>query len=520
MEIFNEFSASPRLRVSLSNKNMAEHLITIEDARADLLACAAFLAENIKSSDGHAEAMSKIVPYYLAKNDVDLAAEFANTVDDPFMRDKLLIAVAEKCAAIDDDEYALQLVEAIEDYGLQLQGLERLVHQKAAKGEYEKAFEIADQLRHNEFAHAEIAIKQAEAGNEKGAAEIIENIEFPSAKVAGLQSIAANLIAKGENEKAVELLENASFEAKSIEHAEEKIRAFNDIANLFIEAKRNDRAIETFDKAKTEAVQLDNTHKDFLLGMSSLGFFKAGSVDLADRTLDLVADKTQISSVLVGFSREYWAKDEKNDAIEALEEAYAVLKSQHERETRDSRAKFGLFTNIAVQFAQYDKAERAIEIAQTNPSETEETSALNQIAQVYALRGKDELTAQALQAIREDSDRMFAMIAVSDAKERAEKREDALKYLTEAANLAETVPQLSLRSSALNEIALRFIKYELKDKARELAHENLEIIDEIRDESIRSVALAELSDVYKAGDFELNDEEKTILYTMIRKAEM
>lgn len=520
MEIFNEFSASLRLRVSLSNKNMAEHLITIEDARADLLACAAFLAENIKSSDGHSEAMSKILPYYLAKNEVDAAAEFANTVDDPFMRDKMLITVAEKCAAIDDDEYALQLVEAIEDYGLQLQGLERLVHQKAAKGEYEKAFEIADQLQHSEFAHAEIAIKQAEAGNEAGAAEIIENIEFPSAKVAAWQSIAANLIAKDENEKAVELLNNASSESLSIEHPEEKIRALIDAANLFIEAKRNDRAIETFDKAKTEAVKLDNTHKDYLLASAALGFFKAGSVDLADRTLDLVADKTQISSVLVGFSREYWSKDEKNEAIEALEEAYAVLKSQHERETRDSRAKFGLFSTISVQFAQYDKSERAFEIAQNNPSETEETSALTQIAQIYALRGKDDLTGQTLKAIREDSDRMFAMIAVSDAKERAEKHEDTLKYLTQAAELAETVPQLSLRSSALNEIALRFIKYGDKDKARDLAHENLEIIEEIRDESIRSVALAELSDVYQAGDFELDEAEKTILYTMIRKAEM
>ncbi|HQU84026.1 MAG TPA: hypothetical protein PKY59_12905 [Pyrinomonadaceae bacterium] len=499
---------------------MSEHFINIEDARADLLACAAFLGEIIKSADGHSEAMNAVVPYYLEKGEVDLAAEFANTVDDPFSRDKLLILVAEKCASIDDDEYALQLVEAVEDYGLQLQGLEKLVQQKAFKGDFDKAFDFADRLQHNEFAHAEIAIRKASAGDETGAAEIIENIEFPSAKVAAFVSIAANLIAKESNEKAVELLNNAASESLNIEHAEEKIRALNDIGNLFIEAKRNDRAIETFDKAKSEAVKLDNTHKDYLLASASLGFFKAGSVDLADRTLDLVADKTQISSVLVGFSREYWSKDEKNEAVEALEEAYAVLKSQHERETRDSKAKFGLLTTIAVQFAQYEKPERALEIAQTNPSESEETSALQQIAQVYALRGKDDLIEQTLKAIREDSDRMFAQIAVSDAKERIEKREDAVKFLTEAANLAETVPQLSLRSSALNEIAARFIKYGNKEKARELSHENLEIIEEIRDDSIRSVALANLSEVYTAGNFELNEAEKTTLYTMIRKAEM
>lgn len=499
---------------------MAEHLINIEDARTDLLSCASFLGEIIKSSDGHAEAMSAVVPSYLAKDDVDLAAEFANTVDDPFTRDKLLTMVAEKCAAIDDDEYALQLVEAIDDYGIQLRALEKIVNQKASKGEFDKAFEIADKLQHNEYAHAEIAIKQAEKGNEANAAETIENIEFSSAKVAAWQSIAGNLIAKGETPKAVELLENASSEAHNIEHSEEKIRALNEVGNLFVEAKRNDRAIETFDKAKSYAEKLDNTHRDFLLASAALGFFKAGSVDLADRTLDLVADKTQLASVLIGYSREYWSQEETSDALETLEESYAVLQSQHERETRDSKAKFGLYTTIAVQFAQYDKPERAMEIAQSNQLETEQTSALTQIAQVYALRGNDDLSKQAIKAIAEDSDRLFAMIAVSDAKNSREKREEAVEYLIEAAHLAETVPQLSLRSSALNEIASRLIKYEYNNKAREFAHANLEIISQIRDESIRAVALANLADIYESGKFELNEAEKELIFAMIRKAEM
>ncbi len=57
---------------------MSEHQINIEDANSDLLACAAFLAESIKSSDGHAEAMKEIVPRYLAKGDVDIAAGLAD----------------------------------------------------------------------------------------------------------------------------------------------------------------------------------------------------------------------------------------------------------------------------------------------------------------------------------------------------------------------------------------------------------------------------------------------------------
>ena len=98
---------------------MSDHQISIEEAQENLLACAAFLAEDIKSADGHAEAMKEIIARYLEKGDVDLAAALADTVADPFVRDRLLSNVADKCAAIDDDEYAFQLIESIEDYGLQ-----------------------------------------------------------------------------------------------------------------------------------------------------------------------------------------------------------------------------------------------------------------------------------------------------------------------------------------------------------------------------------------------------------------
>ena len=58
-----------------------DYFISKERAETDLLDCAAFLAERVKSADGHAEAMSEIVPRYLAKGDVDLAAELANAID-------------------------------------------------------------------------------------------------------------------------------------------------------------------------------------------------------------------------------------------------------------------------------------------------------------------------------------------------------------------------------------------------------------------------------------------------------
>jgi len=499
---------------------MPEHQISIKEAENNLLACAAFLAENIKSSDGHSEAVKEIVPLYLEKGEVDLAAQLADAVDDPFVRDRLLTLTAEKCAAIDDVEYAFQLVESIEDYGSQGAARARIALQKSAKNEFEKALKIAETLDHADDAFADIAVHQAANGDEANALKTIEKINFANAKVNALQNIALHNLQKGETAKAVEHLNKAFAAAGEIEFAEEKIRAFTDIGNLFIETDSRDRAIETFDQAKTFAEKLDNVHRDFLLANAALGFLRAGSVELADRTLDLVADKTQIASCLNGFSQVFWQNGERDEALETLEEAYAILKSQRDGETRDSRVRFKNFGAIAIQFARFEKAERAIEIAQENIDETERTTALNIIAQVCTLQGKDEIARQSINAIHDDSQRMFALIGMSDAKDKLNEREKAVEVLNEAAALAETVPQLASRSSAYNELAARFQKYGENKRSRDLFLENLKLISQIRDESSRAVAVAQLANIYDEAEFTLNDAEKSILRTMIQKAGM
>lgn len=496
---------------------MSEHQISLEEANTNLLSCATYLAEDVRSSDGHADAMKQIVPRYLEKGDVDLAAALSDAVDDPFVRDRLLTLVAEKCAAIDDDEYAFQLVEAIEDYGTQSQARERIALQKSAKSEFEKALEIAETLEHPDNVFADIALHKAAQNDESGALGMLSKIEFPYAKAVALQNIALLKLQKEETDKASQYLEKAAQAADEIEYTEEQIRAFTDIANHFIEAKRNDRAIEYFDKARASAESLDNIHRDTFLGAISPGFLRAGSVDLADRTLDLVADKTQMTSALVSFAQIFNDKGEREEALETLEEAYAILKSQKDLEIRSSQARFNLWSGIAVLFARFEREERAFEIAQGITDESTQMSALSQIAQTLALEGNDETARQAINAIAEDSERLHALIGFSDAKNRLEKRAEAVELLNEAAQLAETVPHLAPRSQAFIELARRFRDYGETDRARALSHENLETIAQIRDESSRAVCLANLAEFYEQANFDLTDNEKEILQSMTKR---
>jgi tetratricopeptide (TPR) repeat protein len=494
---------------------MAEHFISREETEDDLLAASTFLAERITSSDGHAEAMSAVIPLYLANKDVDLAAELANTVDDPFTRDRLLSLVAEKCAELDDDEYALQLAESIEDFGMRAKALERIALQKAAKGDFEKAREIADQMDHRDGVLAGIAMKQSVNGADSASAETLREIEFPVDRVHALLEIAISRIAVGEPEKAVALLESAVSAALDIEHNEERIRSLLDAGNLFIEANRKDRAVETFDKSKGYAEALDNIHRDTFLASTAVGFLHAGSIDLADRTLDLVADKTQIASCLLGYAREFWKKSENSEALDSLEEAYAILKSQRDIETRSSKARYALFTAIAVQFAWFEKSERAIEIAQQIEDENEQTAALSQVAGVLTLRNEDEEARHALRSISDDASRTLALITMSDAKEKNGDREGAVALLDESYHWAETVPQLSSRSTVYNEIASRFRAYGETEKFSQAVAINLQTIAAIRDDSRRSVALAQLSAFDPAPEF--TDAEKASLAQIIRQ---
>lgn len=496
---------------------MPDLFVPREQAEVDLLAAAAYIAERIKSSDGHAEAMTAVLPLYLDRGGVDLAAELANAVADPHSRDKLLIKVSEKCAMLDDDEYAIQLADAVEDHGLRSDAFERIGLIRAGKGNTAAALETAEVMMHPDLVYSAIASYQAANGNEAGADETLERIGFSSAMTSALLSIADSLIESGKTEKAVMYLERASVSAEDIEHDEEKIRMLGEIGNHFIEAGRNDLALDAFETARSHAELLTNIHKDAFLVMCAVGFLHAADEGSADETLDLVTDKTQMASALLAFARESWRADERADAVETLEEALAIVDSQKEAETRDSRTRNGLLAAIAVQFAVFEKPDRAAEIAQDNQDPNEAYSALSQIAQVLTMQKNDGPARDMVDLIDDDVSKVGALIMISDAKQRLGESKGAVAVLDEAATWAETIPQLVARSSAMNDICIRYAAHGLNDRVRALSLTNLGCIGEIRDESNQAMALASLSEVYSKAGLNVGDEEAPLIAKLLSK---
>ena len=229
---------------------MSEHFILRSEAESDLLSCAAYIGESIDSSDGHAEAMLSVVPRYLAMGNVDLAAELANTVDDPFTRDRLLIQVAEKCTELDDDDYATQLIDALEDPGTQAEGRERIGILSASRGDLDGARAIALTMDHPDYVLAAVAVKEYASGDTNSSETTLAGIDFAGARISAISSIVHASFADGKTEGLSELLLEAVEDADLVEHDEEKIRSLIEIGTLFADIKDNSNAIETLSKAR------------------------------------------------------------------------------------------------------------------------------------------------------------------------------------------------------------------------------------------------------------------------------
>lgn len=497
---------------------MSESLTDVQAVESGVLDCARFLAEKIDSVDGYAEAVDYIIPFYLAKNDVDTAAALADSVESSFSRDRLLLKVVDKCAENDDDEYALQLAEAIDDPTAQQDARERIAIRKAEKFQFEKAFEIAESVDHNSYSFGVIASKLLENGDEERSFRAIEKVEDASIKTNYLQVMALKSEENHQTEKALSLLQKAREETQNIDITEERIRVLQSIAFSYRELDRNDKAIETLAEAQNQAENLDGIHLNSLLSQTSVGFLQAGSLDLADRALDLVNDKTVIAATLTHYAEDFYEKGEQAEALEILEEAYAILKSQHDRDVRNSKEKFSTANSIAVQLASCGRPERAIEVALENPADDERFSALTRIAHICATQNNDALVQRAAAEITEEGKRLEALIAVSDARQKNGKSTEAIDLLEEVYSQSENVGQVSLKIPMLNELAVRFYKAGQIETARKIIKENIKNVSKIFDESLRATALASLSTVYDKLEIEPDQEEKDNLLALLRQS--
>lgn len=471
----------------------------------DLLSIAQAIANTIAGNEQHAAAISLIVNECLKRGDVDRAALAADEVSDPFMRDRLLLQTAEKCSEIDDDDYALQLMDAIEDPGRRLAAIEASGIVKARRGQIEKALSLAEMHLHSDRILAEIAVYHLLEGETQKAIDIINSIEFLPAAIDALIAGAEEKTKTSETSEAVMLLERAIEAATNLEQPDDLVDKMIAIGTALTAAGRNDLAISTFEQARQATDQIEGIHRDQLLAAIALGFTNAGSESLAEIALDSIIDLTQLSSALKSISEVHRKSGDAAKADEFLDEAYEVLRSEKDTQRRDSRASFALQAAIARSFAETNKADKAIEAAESIPLEDYSHTALVSIAAAFAEQGKTDEACAILSSISNDAGKVAGLLAIADALISDPAR--ATEFLRLAAENVDGIIQQSLRVQILGEIIGRYLKIGNLEAAANLRHSLVETLPMIRDRFVQIREILILGSIFGFEETNYSAEE-------------
>lgn len=492
----------------------------IEEAKTDLLKAATHLAQKITSSEGQAEAFSQIISSYLEQNQIDIAFQLAKQIIDPFTKDQIMLQISEKCAQIGEDELAFELVEQIEDESLHLQAFEKIAFQKIVSGQIEKAIQIAGKLSHPDNIYSELCSYFARQNKAQEAQEIADRISFPTTKALALQDASSIFVENIQKEKAIEFLEKALEVTFGIDYKIDEIKLLISIAESFIKIQMTDKAIEILGIARKEAGKIDDPDREHFLSLISIAFLESGNIELADETLDFVTDKTLIASTLVGFSDFFLKNGEKNEALEALDEALQILKSQSEYEIQSTRMFDQTLISIATRLADPVEVERAILATEMIKSTQEKITALQEIACILAFKQEDELAEQIAKMISKENNRSEAFIRLSSTKLFLNQKEKALYFLDIAVEYIDFIPQAFLQVKIHNEAAQRFFDCDNREEGEKMAREALQKSLKIKDEVLKITCIVTTDRTYKQNSIKLSEEEVNLLYESLIRSEM
>jgi len=485
---------------------MSAGIITKEEASSSLLHAAAFLAERLESVDGMSEAMNEIVPRFIEAGDVDTAAALADITTDPLTRDRLLVLVAEKCIEKRDDEYGMQLVEAIEDLSLAAGASERIALKMIERGDIANALEIAANLGHPDEVLRLAAIEKYGAGAFEESLSIASRIESPSTKAALAMSLAKLASDSGSSAELENQLKNAERHAAEIDLPEESATFLIELGNLCVEIGRSDFAVKIFEDSKTRAEVLNWPYRDNLIAAGAVGLFAAGAVSLADLALDLVTDKSVVARTLATFSHYLRKKGEDADAVQALDEAYEILKSQKEKEIRDFRSNNAAWRSVALQLAFSGETEKSLSVVNDIPDDHSKSVAASQCAVVFAESTTDSRWREFFKKIDDPITQTATLIAISENMIKKGGIETAKQLLDECGEMVERIDQPLASCGVLTDMVSIFVKMGETGRATEKLGEAISVCSSIVNASNQAVALARLSSKVDSNKISLTEE--------------
>ena len=433
----------------------------------DYLTCALRLAESLHG-DAHLEITEAIALYYVDAGQLDRGVELAEQVPDAYARDSLLAVITAKAVASEDEDYATELLETIEDPILHNSAIEKMAIEFARRGEFDAALGLTDQLEDNASALGAIAALYWQSGQKDEALELARSIEFAQESAIALVQLAR---LSDDNDESLNLLVEARSVAEEIDSAELKVFALIAIAAGYEERAEREQSLETLNRAfevceDFESGNLVGLSADFARDEALMeivqGLIRLQDLSKATDVAEAIDDRFLFARANLGVAVARGKDSQPSEAAGYLDEAKSVIVELQPYGSQEAEVLDALIIDLAMSYANYKNYDEARRIIRSLTSEEKQRLVLNELGKLCGNAGDDRVVSEIAEHLGSPYDKARYWLGIYDSASQPELSESAM---AKALAKAEGIEQPVEKAEVFTGIALRFAKSERNPQA-------------------------------------------------------
>jgi len=433
----------------------------------DYLTCALRLAESLHG-DAHLEITEAIALYYVDAGQLDRGVELAEQVPDAYARDSLLAVITAKAVASEDEDYATELLETIEDPILHNSAIEKMAIEFARRGEFDAALGLTDQLEDNASALGAIAALYWQSGQKDEALELARSIEFAQESAIALVQLAR---LSDDNDESLNLLVEARSVAEEIDSAELKVFALIAIAAGYEERAEREQSLETLNRAfevceDFESGNLVGLSADFARDEALMeivqGLLRLQDLSKATDVAEAIDDRFLFARANLGLAVARGKDSQPSEAAGYLDEAKSVIVELQPYGAQEAEVLDALIIDLAMSYANYKDYDEARRIIRSLTSEEKQRLVLNELGKLCGNAGDDRVVSEIAEHLGSPYDKARYWLGIYDSANQPELSESAM---AKALAKAEGIEQPVEKAEVFTGIALRFAKSERNPQA-------------------------------------------------------
>jgi tetratricopeptide (TPR) repeat protein len=495
---------------------MAEHVIDVERAEQELLACAARVAEAIDGQEDYAEVIGQIAVQFARQDEFELGVQLADSIGDPYLRDQVLADIAVVSAAAGDRQYAVELIDSLDDYSFQTLAKARIAVSAIEKDDLAMALEFANQLDDPSGTLADIAIRLAKKDRFEEGVEVAESAEFAGARAWAFTEFANRYLELERKEDAVEMLDRALDAAEELDLTEDKVTLWQDIIGPLYGAGQDERAASLLDESAAAVPGIESeTVRDQLNVRIIEGYAMMGRYDRAEELtetleepLSAVSAMTKVAG-LIDLEADEGVGKQKAHAL--LDEAWRLLNETTVWEERNYLAKGALAGAIATAYFNLSESDLALEIASKIETPVNQAESLFNLAIRFYFREDIPSAFRAIDLIAGEYPRLIRWMDLR-ANLIENHPDEAAQALQRAEATAAGIEFPGQKAEAYARIAMATDDAERK---RELLNQVVRIASEIKQPRPQAVALMHAAQLHSAAEVQPTTAEKELLRDIV-----